>query len=101
MRVRWHEGTGGARMPMPTFQCNSCRRRFNRLTGTPVARLRHPDKLYKFVPLLSRQMSYKEAAEILQVDYSAVAKRALPYPYFGFDRLASNSSVSSCSRKNC
>jgi len=63
-------------MPMPAFQCDSCSRRFNRLTGTPRARLRHADKLFEFVRLLSSQMSYKEAAEILKVDYSAIANWA-------------------------
>jgi transposase-like protein len=66
-------GRPHARMPLPAFQCNSCSRRFNRLTGTPLARLRHADKLFEFVRLLSSQMSYKEAAEILKVDYSAIA----------------------------
>jgi transposase-like protein len=65
-----------ARMPMPTFRCTACLRQFNRLTGTPLARLRHADKLFKFVRLLSCQISYKEAAEILQVDYSAIANWA-------------------------
>ena len=69
-------GPPHARMPMPAFGCNACRRRFNRLTGTPLARLRHADKLPEFVRLLSCQMSYDEAAEILRVDYSAVANWA-------------------------
>jgi transposase-like protein len=37
-------GRPHARMPMPAFQCNSCSRRFNRLTGTLLARLQHADK---------------------------------------------------------
>ena len=64
------------RMPMPSFRCGSCSRIFNRLTGTPLARLRHADRLYDFVRLLSAQMSYKEAGEILEVDYSAIANWA-------------------------
>lgn len=69
-------GRALARRPMPAFQCQSCLCRFNRLTGTPLARLRHGAKLPLFVRLLSCQMSYKEAAEILQVDYSAIANWA-------------------------
>jgi hypothetical protein len=61
---------------MPAFRCASCSRTFNRLTGTPLARLRHADTLYAFVKLLSFQMSYMEAGEILQVDYSAIANWA-------------------------
>jgi transposase-like protein len=69
-------GRPHARMPMPAFRCESCSKTFNRLTGTPLARLRHAEKLYGFVRLLSSQMSYKEAAEILQVDYTAIANWA-------------------------
>ena len=64
------------RRPMPSFRCAACSRTFNRLTGTPLARLRHADRFYDFVRLLSAQMSYKEAAEILEVDYSAIANWA-------------------------
>jgi transposase-like protein len=65
-----------ARLPMPAFRCNSCGKGFNRLTGTPLARLRHADKLPQFIRLLSCQMSYKQATELLEVDYSAVANWA-------------------------
>lgn len=64
------------RCPRPSFKCRRCKRRFNRLTGTPLARLRHEDKLYAFVPFLSQQVSYAEVAEILEVDYSAIANWA-------------------------
>lgn len=62
-----------ARLPRPTFLCRQCRRRYNRLTGTPLARLRHEQKLMEFARLLSQQISYAQAAERLEVDYSAIA----------------------------
>ena len=65
-----------ARLPMPAFRCNACGKGFNRLTGTPLARLRHANKLPQFIRLLSCQMSYKQATEVLEVDYSAVANWA-------------------------
>lgn len=66
-------GRPHARLPRPTFLCRSCKRRFNRLTGTPLARLRHGSKLLAFVRLLSQQLSYAQAAERLEIDYTAVA----------------------------
>jgi transposase-like protein len=62
-----------ARQPRPAFKCRTCERQFNRLTGTPLARLRHEAKLPFFVRLLSQQLSYAQAAERLGVDYTAVA----------------------------
>ena len=66
-------GQAHARMPRPSFMCRLCQKRFNRLTGTPLARLRHEDKLPAFVRLLSQQLSYAQAARRLSVDYSAIA----------------------------
>jgi transposase-like protein len=62
-----------ARMPRPTFRCRDCGRCYNRLTGTPLARLRHEDKLLAFARLLSQQISYAQAAARLDVDYTAIA----------------------------
>ncbi|PMS28230.1 hypothetical protein C0Z19_00385 [Trinickia soli] len=61
------------RLPRPTFLCRDCWRRYNRLTGTPLARLRHETKLPAFVRLLSQQISYAKAADRLGVDYTAIA----------------------------
>ena len=65
-------GRPHARQPLPSFLCKTCRfRHFNRLTGTPLSRLRGA-KLPAFVRLLSQQMSYAEATRRLGVDYTAV-----------------------------
>ncbi|WP_098495034.1 DUF746 domain-containing protein [Collimonas sp. PA-H2] len=61
-----------ARLPLPSFLCRTCRlRQFNRVTGTPLMRLRAA-KLPAFIHLLSQQMSYAEAMRRLGVDYTAV-----------------------------
>ena len=65
-------GRPHARQPLPLFLCRTCRfRHFNRVTGTPLTRLRGA-KLPAFIPLLSQQMSYAEATRRLGVDYAAV-----------------------------
>ncbi len=56
----------------PTFKCKSCRRRFNRLTGTPLARLHYPELMPEFIRLLSQQVPYEEASRRLGLDYNAV-----------------------------
>jgi len=61
-----------ARLPLPAFRCRACGlRQFNRLTGTPLARLRRA-KIPAFIRLLSQQMPYAEATRRLGVDYTAV-----------------------------
>ncbi len=65
-------GRAHARMPRPSFLYQSCGKKFNRLTSTPLARLRHERKALEFVRLLSQQLSYAQAAERLDVDYTAI-----------------------------
>ncbi|AMP05794.1 DUF746 domain-containing protein [Collimonas pratensis] len=62
-----------ARSPRPAFYCGKCDKRFNRLTGTPLARLRHAEMMPAFVRLLSQQLPYEEACRRLGVDYKAIA----------------------------
>ncbi len=72
-------GRAHARMPRPSFLCQRCGKKFNRLTGTALARLRHERKAREFVRLLSQQLSYAQAAERLGVDYSAIANRCAKF----------------------
>ncbi|AMP15472.1 DUF746 domain-containing protein [Collimonas pratensis] len=51
----------------PGFHCKTCDKRFNRLTGTPLARLRHATLMPEFFRLLSQQLPYEEAARRLDV----------------------------------
>ena len=50
----------------------ACRRNFTRLTGTPLARSRWPDKQRQFVRYLGVPMQLTEAADKLGVDYGTV-----------------------------
>jgi len=52
---------------LPQFLCRACGRRFNRLSGTPMARLRPESKLRAFFGLASRHWSISEAARHLGV----------------------------------
>jgi transposase-like protein len=58
--------------PLPVYRCMTCRRDFNRLTGTPLARSRWPEKQREFVRYLGIPMQLTEAAERLSVDYGTV-----------------------------
>jgi len=57
---------------LPQFLCRACGRRFNRLTGTPMARLRPEGKLRAFFGLASRHWSIAEAARHLGVGADTV-----------------------------
>ncbi|MHC6083262.1 hypothetical protein ACYT85_08490 [Ralstonia solanacearum] len=45
---------------MPKFACHGCGRHFNRLVGTPLARLTHKDALPGFIRLLSQQRPLRD-----------------------------------------
>ncbi len=62
---------------LPQFHCHGCSRRFNRLTGTPMARLRPDDKLRAFFALISLPMSVAEAARQLAIQGETVAHWSL------------------------
>lgn len=49
------------------YKCRSCRRSFNALTGTPLARLRHSDKWLRQAEVLHRGLSVRKAARDLAV----------------------------------
>jgi len=74
-----HCGTDGAHAcpatadELPHFRCRQCRRRFNRLSATPLARLRHTDRFVPIFALLARSMSLAEAARQLDVKAETVA----------------------------
>jgi transposase-like protein len=57
---------------LPFFHCGGCRHRFNRLTGTPLARLRLEDKVETFFNLASQQVSVAEAARRLAIKSETV-----------------------------
>lgn len=58
---------------LPVFACRSCKRKYSRLTGTPLARLRFAEKMPRFIALLSQPIPLEEASRRLDVDYMALS----------------------------
>lgn len=69
--VRLHQ-RANRHAPLPTFRCLDCGRNFTRLSGTPLARSRWPDKQRRFVRYLGIPLQLTEIAERLAVDYGTV-----------------------------
>ncbi|WP_012760836.1 MULTISPECIES: DUF746 domain-containing protein [Ralstonia] len=61
-RIRAERASGHA---LPHYFCHTCKSGFNRLTGTPFARLVGREKGTAMIPLLSRQMSLLQARKRL------------------------------------
>jgi transposase-like protein len=62
---------------LPAFLCLTCKRQFNRLTGTPLANMskREPaSTLMAFAAMLSQQMPYAAAAEKLGLHVMVVSR---------------------------
>jgi transposase-like protein len=66
---RW--GSAGG---LPRYRCGACKRTFNPLTGTSLARLRNKDKWFLFLRTVSQQKSIRKSAEICGVDNSTVLR---------------------------
>ncbi|MEF9416822.1 DUF746 domain-containing protein [Ralstonia sp. SM1864_UCD524_TZ4] len=60
-------------VPLPLFRCRACKRTYSRLTGSPLTRLRHVDKMPAFIRLLSQQISLEEASSRLSLDFECVS----------------------------
>ncbi|MCX4151012.1 MULTISPECIES: DUF746 domain-containing protein [Paraburkholderia] len=58
----------------PSFGCQSCKQGFNRRTGTPLARLRSPEKLRYLIPWLGQQTSIESVADDLGAGRGAVSR---------------------------
>lgn len=67
------QGWGAAR-GLPRYRCADCKRTFNALTGTSLARLRSKDKWFLFLHTLSQQKSIRKSAEICGVDNNTVLR---------------------------
>lgn len=60
---------------LPQFHCHRCQRRFNRLTGTPMARLRPQEsKVLAFFSLASQPIPVAEAARRLGINPETVVR---------------------------
>ena len=70
-RVRL-QARASSHTPYPTYACRACRRLFSRLTGSPVARSRWPEKQRLFLQYLDEPMQLTEVATLLGVDHGTV-----------------------------
>lgn len=60
-------------VPLPLFRCRSCKRTYSRVTGSPLARLRHVGKMPAFIRLLSQQISLEEVSFRLCLDVECIS----------------------------
>ncbi|WP_211468445.1 DUF746 domain-containing protein, partial [Collimonas silvisoli] len=67
--TRWERRSDSS--ALPRFKCLTCKRAFNRLTGTPLKQLAR-DRLPAFIPFLSQQIPYEEACRHLDICYPTV-----------------------------
>lgn len=77
LRIRPDRPSGKSKLPI--YFCHACKKRFNRLTGTPFARLHNLAKGTEMIPLLSRQMSLLQAGERLGRTQKAVLSWLLAF----------------------
>ena len=64
----------GAARGLPRYRCGDCKRTFNPLTGTSLARLRSKDKWFLFLHTVTQQKSIRKSAEICGVDNTTVLR---------------------------
>ncbi|MDB5759065.1 MAG: hypothetical protein JWM30_2354 [Burkholderia sp.] len=64
----------GAARGLPRYRCGDCRRTFNPLTGTSLARLRSKDKWFLFLHTVTQQKSIRKSAEICGIDNTTVLR---------------------------
>lgn len=77
LRIRPDRPSGKSKLPI--YFCHTCKKSFNRLTGTPFARLHNLAKGTEMIPLLSRQMSLLQAGERLGRTQKAVLSWLLAF----------------------
>ena len=63
-----HYQKWGVRSNLPRYYCSDCKRTFNALTGTPLARLRHKEKWMDFSNDLIESKSIRESARHCNVN---------------------------------
>lgn len=64
----------GAAHGLPRYRCGACKRTFNPLTGTSLARLRSKEKWFLFLRTVAQQKSIRKSAEICGVDNTTVLR---------------------------
>ncbi|MDN8070557.1 DUF746 domain-containing protein [Burkholderia vietnamiensis] len=83
LHIRAERPSGKSKLP--TYFCHTCKKSFNRLTGTPFARLQNLPKGTEMIPLLSRQMSLLQAGERLGRTQKAILSWLLAFRRYLLD----------------
>ena len=73
---------------LPRYRCGDCRRTFNALTGTPLARLRHKGRWLTQGTALQDGLSVRNAAAACGVAVSTAFRWRHHVPHDGFDGCA-------------
>ncbi len=68
LRIEAQEGWGKERNGLKRKRCLDCKRTFNPLTGTPLARLRKKECRLKYARALDELLSVRKAAKASKVD---------------------------------
>lgn len=84
LRVRPRQ-FGGPNKQLPGYFCHACRRSFNRLTGTPFARLRNQAKVSGLIPLLSRQATLTQVTERVGMSYEGILSWLLAFRRYALE----------------
>lgn len=71
--TRLHARANNHRIKLPLFRCTGCRRFFTRLTDSPLAHLRYPERIPAFIRLLSQPIPLEEAARRLGLRYDGMS----------------------------
>ena len=56
------------------YRCKACKKTFNALTGTPLARLRQKSKWLEYLNALNQSLSIRKAASNLNVDPNTILR---------------------------
>ncbi|WP_199544941.1 DUF746 domain-containing protein [Paraburkholderia kururiensis] len=71
--TRLHARANNHRIKLPLFRCTDCRRFFTRLTGSPLAHLRYPERMPAFIRLLSQPIPLEEASRRVGLEYEGMS----------------------------
>ncbi|SAK99487.1 DUF746 domain-containing protein [Caballeronia ptereochthonis] len=71
--ARLHALSNNHRSKLPLFRCRDCRRFFTRLTGSPLANLRLPERMPAFIRMLSQPIPLEEASRRLGLEYGGMS----------------------------
>ncbi|WP_233874369.1 DUF746 domain-containing protein [Paraburkholderia adhaesiva] len=74
-----HSRKNNHRTQLPVFRCNECKHYFTRLTGSPFAHVRFPERLPAFIRLLPQAIPVDEAARRLDLNRETVCNHLMRF----------------------